>query len=44
MVSDLIGSCGHLRPIFPRSLHLPLDSTDGSSTQNLNKTGVRLWA
>jgi len=25
------------------SLHLPLASTDGSSTRNVNKTGVRLW-
>ena len=31
------------RPILPRSRHLPLASTDGSSTRNLNKTGVRLW-
>jgi hypothetical protein len=30
-------------PPTPRSRHLPLASTDGSSTRNLNKTGVRLW-
>ena len=29
--------------ILPRSRHLPLASTDGSRTENLNKTGVRLW-
>jgi hypothetical protein len=43
MVFDRIGSCDHLRPILPRSLHRPLASTDGSRTENLNKTGVRLW-
>ena len=35
--------CVELRGILPRSLHLPLASTDGSSTRNFNKTGVRLW-
>ena len=44
MASDLIELCGHLRPILPRSLHLPLASTDGSRTRNLNKNGVRLWS
>ena len=43
MVSDLIGSCGHLCPILPRSLHRPRASTDGSSTRKANRTGVRLW-
>ena len=43
VVYDLIGSCGHCRPIRPRSRHLPRASTDGSSTANLNKNGVRLW-
>jgi hypothetical protein len=33
---------GH-RPILPRSLHLPVASTDGSFTKNFNKTGVQLW-
>jgi hypothetical protein len=28
---------------LPRSLHLPLASTDGSATEKVNKTGVRLW-
>ena len=32
-----------LRGILPRSRHLPLASTEGSLTRNLNKTGVRLW-
>ena len=32
------------RPDLPRSRHLPLASTDGSLTRNLNKTRVRLWA
>ena len=32
-----------LRRILPRSRHLPRASTEGSSTRNLNKTGVRLW-
>ena len=32
------------RPILPRSLHRPLASTDGSRTENVDKTGVRLWA
>ena len=31
------------RPILPRSLHRPSGSTDGRLTENLNKTGVRLW-
>ena len=31
-------------PILPRSRHLPLASTDGSPTRNVNKTGVRLWS
>ena len=30
IVSDLIGSCGHLRPIFLRSRHLPVAPTEGS--------------
>jgi hypothetical protein len=32
-----------LRPILPRSLHLPLGPTEGSRKINCNKTGVRLW-
>jgi hypothetical protein len=32
-----------LAAILPRSLHRPLASTDGSSTRNLNKIGVRFW-
>jgi hypothetical protein len=32
------------RPIFARSLHLPVVVTDGSRIKNLNKTGVRLWS
>ena len=43
MVSDLIRSYGHVRPILPRSRHLPRASTEGSRTENLNKNGVRLW-
>jgi hypothetical protein len=31
------------RLILPRSLHLPVASTDGSLIENLNKTWVRLW-
>jgi hypothetical protein len=38
LVSDLIGSYGHRRPILPRSLHLPLASTEGS----LKKTSITL--
>ena len=30
-------------PYLPRSLHLPVASTEGSVTQNLNRIGVRLW-
>ena len=30
-------------PILPRRRHLPLASTEGSLTENLNKTAVRLW-
>jgi hypothetical protein len=30
-------------PYLPRSLHLPVASTEGSVTQNFNKIGVRLW-
>jgi hypothetical protein len=30
--------------IVPRSRHRPVASTDGSLTENVNKTGVRLWA
>jgi hypothetical protein len=30
-------------PILPRSRQRPVASTDGSVTENLNKTGVRLW-
>ena len=29
--------------ILPRSLHRPLASTEGGATENINKTGVRLW-
>jgi hypothetical protein len=32
-----------IRPILPRSRHLPLAVTDGSLTENVNKTGVRFW-
>jgi hypothetical protein len=28
----------------PHSRHLPVASTEGNLTKNLNKTGVRLWA
>jgi len=28
---------------FPRSLHLPVAITDGSSIRNLNEIGVRFW-
>jgi hypothetical protein len=31
------------RTVLPLSRHLPIASTDGSLTKNLNKTGVRLW-
>ena len=34
---------GSLLPTLPRSRHLPRASTDGSSTENLNEIGVRLW-
>ena len=30
-------------PHPPRRRHLPLASTERSLTENLNKTGVRLW-
>ena len=30
--------------MLPRSLHLPLASTEGSLARNLNKTAVRLWS
>jgi len=30
-------------PILPRSLQRPLASTEGSATEKINKTGVRLW-
>ena len=43
MVSDLIGSCGHLRPILPRSRHLPAGLDRGKLPENLNKIGVRFW-
>ena len=43
MASDLIGSCGHLSPILPRSLQRPLASTDGIATRKANRNGVRLW-
>ena len=39
MVSDLIGSCGHLRPNFPRSRHLPSASTEGSITETSIELG-----
>jgi hypothetical protein len=29
--------------ILPRSRHLPVASTDGSLTENLNEIGVRVW-
>jgi hypothetical protein len=32
-----------LRHSLPRSRHLPTAVTEGSLTENLNKTGVRLW-
>ena len=41
MVSDLIGSCAHLRAILPRSRHLPRASTEGRATENVNEIGVR---
>lgn len=44
MVADLIRSYGQRRVILPRSRHLPFASTEGSSTRNFNKTGVRLWS
>jgi hypothetical protein len=34
-------SCGG-EPILPRSRHLPLASTDGSRSENLNEIGVRM--
>ena len=43
MVSDLIRSCRHPGAILPRSRHLPVAVTEGSRTETLNKTGVRLW-
>ena len=30
-------------PILPRSFHRPRASTEGSLTENINKTGVRFW-
>jgi hypothetical protein len=33
----------HHWPILSRSRHLPVGVVDGSLTENLNKTGVRLW-
>ena len=42
--ASLLSSCQLLRPILPRSPHLPLTPTEGSLTRNFNKTGVRLWA
>ena len=38
-----LGTKVQRRRILPRSLHLPVAVVDGSLTQNLNKTGVRLW-
>jgi hypothetical protein len=38
-----IGTTVQRRGIPRRSRHLPLASTEGSRTENLNKTGVRLW-
>ncbi len=32
-----------LNVILPRSRHLPVAVTEGSPTENLNKTGMRLW-
>jgi len=43
MVSDLIGSRGHLRSSLPRCRHRSFASTEGSSTRNLNEIGVRFW-
>jgi hypothetical protein len=40
--TSVVGYC-LLLAILPRSLHLPAAVTDGSLTENLNKTGVRLW-
>jgi hypothetical protein len=39
MVSDLIGSCSHLRPIFPRSRHLPSPLPTGASQKTSIKSG-----
>jgi hypothetical protein len=33
----------HAFCILPRSLHRPVAVTEGSLTENTNKTGVRLW-
>jgi hypothetical protein len=30
-------------PILPRSRHLPVAVTDGSTIRKINKIGVRLW-
>jgi hypothetical protein len=36
-------AAAHVFLIHPGSLYLPNGSIDGSLTENLNKTGVRLW-
>jgi hypothetical protein len=36
-------SAQNRRPILPRSLHLPLASTESRAREKLNKNGVRLW-
>jgi hypothetical protein len=33
----------YLRPILPRSRHLPRASSDGNRIENFNEIGVRLW-
>ena len=43
MVSDLIGSCGHLAPSSPAPSTSPSPQPRAAGTRNLNKTGVRLW-
>jgi hypothetical protein len=33
----------YVAAILPHSLHRPVAVTDGSLTENFNKTAVRLW-
>lgn len=43
MMGRFIANPDYRAPILPHSLHLPLTVVDGSLTEKINKTGVRLW-